>query len=131
MRKAHGRVNLGLAVDEQHRGVKNLDFFADHASKIKDMRVMPYQTTSEMGPLYLRTALTTLTCPRCSERVRRNIKHHPSEWFLKFTGRKILYCTNCDWKEIIKEGRWEWETVATVLTTFFLIAAASIVWILR
>ena len=41
------RVNLGISVDEQHRGLKNLDFFADHASQIRDMRYMARNISTE------------------------------------------------------------------------------------
>ncbi|MBA4389443.1 MAG: hypothetical protein C0399_00690 [Syntrophus sp. (in: bacteria)] len=124
------RVSLRVSVDEQHRGLKNLDFFADH-TVIDDMKFTPNRVSTVIGPLYLRTALTTITCPLCNEQVKRNIKDRPIEWFLKFAGRKILYCTSCNWKEIVKENRWEWEIVAPVLAVFLIVCFASIYWILR
>jgi hypothetical protein len=124
------KVNLRVSVDEQHRGLKNLDFFADH-TVIEDMKFRSNKASTVMGPLYLRTALTTLTCPLCSEQVKRNIKNHPIEWFLKFAGRKILYCTSCNWKEIVKENRWEWEIIAPALVVFLIVFFASIYWIVR
>jgi hypothetical protein len=125
------RVNLGLSVDEQHRGLKNLDFFADHASAIRDMRYMADNVSADMGTLYLRTALTNMACPACKGQVKRNIKNPLMEWFLKFSGRKVLYCTGCDWKQIVKENGWQWETLATVLVTFLIVLFASIYWMLR
>ena len=124
------RVNLGISVDEQHRGLKNLDFFADHASSIKDMQYLP-KTSTEMGTLYLRTALTNMTCPVCKQQVKRNVKNPLIEWFLKFSGRRVLYCTGCDWKKIVKESGWQWETLSTVLVAFLIVLVASIYWILR
>jgi hypothetical protein len=125
------RINLGISVDEQHRGLKNLDFFADHASSIRDMRYTADKISADMGTLYLRTALTNMTCPLCKGQAKRNIKNPLLEWFLKFSGRKILYCTGCDWKQIVKEGGWQWETLATVLVAFLIIFFASIYWTLR
>jgi hypothetical protein len=125
------RINIGISVDEQHRGLKNLDFFADHASSIRDMRYTADKISADMGTLYLRTALTNMSCPRCKEQVKRNIKNPLLEWFLKFSGRKILYCTGCDWKQIVKEGGWQWETISTILVAFLIIFFASIYWMLR
>jgi hypothetical protein len=125
------RINIGISVDEQHRGLKNLDFFADHASSIRDMRYTADKISADMGTLYLRTALTNMSCPRCKEQVKRNIKNPLLEWFLKFSGRKILYCTDCDWKQIVKEGGWQWETLSTILVAFLIIFFASIYWMLR
>jgi hypothetical protein len=125
------RINIGISVDEQHRGLKNLDFFADHASSIRDMRYTADKISADMGTLYLRTALTNMSCPRCKEQVKRNIKNPLLEWFLKFSGRKILYCTDCDWKQIVKEGGWQWETISTILVAFLIIFFASIYWMLR
>ena len=125
----HEKVDLGISIDEQHTGLKDLDFFADHTKSIEDMRYAPDRTSTVIGPLYLRTALTTIACPRCNERVRRNMKNHPMEWLLKFAGRNILYCTHCDWKEIVKESKWEWETIATALAAFLIVCFASIHWI--
>jgi hypothetical protein len=125
------RVNLGIAVDEHHRGLKNLDFYADHASSIQDMSYRPGGMLNDMGTLYLRTALTNMTCPLCQQQVKRNIKNPLAEWFLKFSGRKILYCTSCDWKKIAKENEWQWETLAGVLAAFVIVCSASIYWMLR
>jgi hypothetical protein len=125
------RINLGISVDEQHRGLKNLDFFADHASSIRDMRYTADKISADMGTLYLRTALTNMSCPRCKGQAKRNIKNPLLEWFLKFSGRKILYCTDCDWKQIVKEGGWQWETLSTILVAFLIIFFASIYWMLR
>jgi len=125
------RVNLGLSVDEEHRGLKNLDFFADHASQIRDMRYMVKNISTDVGTLYLRNALTNMTCPACKGKVRRNIKNPLLEWFLKFSGRKMLYCTGCDWKQIVKESGWQWETFAAIFVVFLIICFASIHWILR
>jgi len=124
------KVNLGISVDEQHRGLKNLDFFADHISFIQDMRCIP-KVSTEMGTLYLRAALTNMTCPHCKGQVKRNIRNPLAEWFLKFSGRKILYCTGCDWKQIVKESEWQWEILAAVLVAFFIVCFASIHWMLR
>ena len=125
------RVNLGISVDEQHRGLKNLDFFADHASSIRDMRYMADNVSADMGTLYLRTALTNMACPVCKGQVKRNIKNPLLEWFLKFSGRKILYCTGCDWKQIVKENGWQWETLRDRSRGFSYCLFASIYWILR
>ena len=124
------KAQIKVSVDEKHRGLKNLDFFADH-TVIDDMKFTASKTSQMMGPLYLRTALTSITCPLCNEQVKRNIKNHPMEWFLKFAGRKILYCTSCNWKEIVKENRWEWEVLAPALVVFLIVCFASIHWILR
>lgn len=124
------RVSLRVSVDKQHRGLNNLDFFADH-TVIDDMKFTPEKESTVMGPLYLRTALTTLTCPVCNGQVKRNIKDHPIEWFLKFAGRKILYCTSCNWKEIVKENRWEWEILVPALVVVLIVCFASIYWIVR
>ena len=124
------KINLGLSVDEQHRGLKDLDFFADYASSIRDMRYTP-KVSSEMGTLYLRTALTNKTCPVCNQQIRRNIKNPLKEWLLKFSGRTVLYCTSCDWKKIVKENGWQWETLIAVIITFLIVCSASIYWILR
>jgi hypothetical protein len=125
------RINLGISVDEHYKGLKNLDFFADHASSIRDMRYMADNISSDMGTLYLRTALTNIACPLCNGQVKRNIRNPLAEWSLKFSGRKILYCTSCDWKKIVKEGGWQWETLAAVLAAFVIVCFASIHWMLR
>lgn len=124
------RVNLGISIDEQHRGLKDLDFFADYASSIKDMQYMP-KISSEMGALYLRTALTNMSCPVCKKQVKRNIKNPIKEWFLKLSGRKVLYCTSCDWKKTVKESGWHWETLMPALVAFLIICSATIYWMLR
>ena len=126
----NGKAGLGVSVDEQHKGLRNLDFFADHSIVAKNMRYNSNQV-STMGPLYLRTALATITCPKCNGKVKRNIRNHPREWFLKFVGRKILYCTNCDWKETIKEGRWEWEAILGAVIAFLIVCFAVIQWIIH
>ena len=123
-------VNLGVSVEESHRGLKNLDFFADHMPPVRKMQYMPENTVT-MDALYLRTALTALRCPVCNQEARRNAKGHVMEWFLKFIGRKIVYCTSCDWKEIVKENKWEWETIAAAIAAFIIVCFASIHWILR
>jgi len=123
--------NLRVSVDERGRGLKDIDFIADH-TPFRDL--MQYNTTrsvSDMGPLYLRQALTSLKCPECGNEVKRSYRMHPREWVLKFAGRKVFYCTHCDWCEIVKIGRWEWQTILTVLAAFTIICAALIHWMLR
>lgn len=125
------RNKLGLSVDEQHRGLKNLDFFADHASSVRDMRYMADDLSGDVGTLYLRAALTNVSCPVCHTRAKRDSSNPILEWLLKFSGRKMLRCTSCGWREIVKETGWQWETVATMLVAFLIVAFASIYWILR
>lgn len=128
------KVNLGIAVDNPCRGLHALDFFADHISHAdcgKNVRLEPSKSPGVMGPLYLRTALTTISCPFCGAKVKRNIRNQPLEWLLKYAGRKILYCTKCDWHQIVKEGHWERETIAAALTAFIIICFATVYWIIR
>lgn len=123
--------SLHVSVEERNRGVKDLDFFADHTHLQHLMQFSAHRTVSDMGPLYLRCALTSLSCPECGGEVKRSYRVHPVEWLLKFAGRKVFYCTNCDWREVVKMGDWEWQTVLTVLAAFVIICGASIHWILR
>ena len=123
--------NLRVSVDERNKGLKDLDFIADH-TQFRDL--MQYDATrpaTDMGPLYLRQALTSLKCPDCGHEVKRSYRLHPLEWVLKYTGRKVYHCTNCSWREIVKVGHWEWPTILTVLAAFTIICAASIHWLLR
>lgn len=123
--------SLRVAIDEVHRGIKDLDFFADHTQIQKEINLIPKRFSTSVDELYLRTVLTSITCPKCKQPVRRSYRKHPKEWFLKFAGRKILYCTSCDWREIVKVNRWEWEIIATALAVSLIISIASIHWILR
>ncbi|MDD5007525.1 MAG: hypothetical protein PHU49_04790 [Syntrophorhabdaceae bacterium] len=123
--------SLRVAVDEEYRGIKDLDFFADHTQIQSEINLIPRRFSTSVDELYLRTVLTSITCPKCKQPVRRSYRRHPKEWFLKFAGRKILYCTSCDWHEIVKVNRWEWEIIATVLAVTLIVSAASIHWILR
>jgi len=123
--------NLRVAIDEEYRGIKDLDFFADHTQIQSEINLIPRRFSTSVDELYLRTVLTSITCPKCKQPVRRSYRRHPKEWFLKFAGRKILYCTHCDWREIVKVNRWEWEIIATVLAVTLIVSAASIHWILR
>ncbi|OPY74346.1 MAG: hypothetical protein A4E64_02307 [Syntrophorhabdus sp. PtaU1.Bin058] len=123
--------NLRVAIDEEYRGIKDLDFFADHTHIQKEINLVPRRFSTSVDELYLRTVLTSIKCPKCKQPVRRSYRRHPKEWFLKFAGRKILYCTHCDWREIVKVNRWEWEIIATVLAVTFIVSAASIHWIMR
>ena len=123
--------NLRVAIDEEYRGIKDLDFFADHTQIQSEINLIPRRFSTSVDELYLRTVLTSITCPKCKQPVRRSYRRHPKEWFLKFAGRKILYCTSCDWHEIVKVNRWEWEIIATVLAVTLIVSAASIHWILR
>lgn len=125
------RNKLGLSVDEQHRGLKNLDFFADHASSIRDMRYTADDISGDVSTLYLRAALTNINCPLCHKKAKRDSSNPILEWFLKFSGRKILRCESCDWREIVKESGWQRETITTILVAMLIIACASIYWMLR
>lgn len=125
------RAGLGISIAEEHRGLKDLDFFADHVTTIPGMRYMPDNVSMEMGTLYLRTALTNITCPLCKKPVKRNIKNPPLEWLLKFSGRKVLYCTGCNWKKIVKEHGWQWENLTAAIAALLIICFASVYWILR
>lgn len=125
------KVGLGISIAEEHRGVKNLDFFTDHVSAIRDMRYMPDNASAEMGTLYLRSALTNMACPLCNKPVKRNVKNSPLEWFLKFSGRKVLYCTGCNWKKIVKEHGWHWENLTAAIVALLIVCFASVYWILR
>lgn len=124
--------SLRVSVDERNRGLKDIDFIADH-TPFNDL--MQYGATrssvSDMGPLYLRHALTSLKCPQCGQEVKRSYRKHPREWLLRYAGRKVFYCTHCDWREIVKMGQWEWQTILTVVAALTIIFAASIHWILR
>jgi len=126
---AHG--SLRVAVDEEYRGIKGLDFFADHTEIQKEINLAPRRYSTSVDELYLRTVLTSITCPKCKQPVRRSYRKHPREWLLKFAGRKVLYCTHCDWHEIVKVNRWEWEIIATALAVFLIVSVASVHWILR
>lgn len=123
--------NLRVSVQEHNKGLKDLDFFADHTHLQNIMQFNAQRSFSDMGPLYLRTALTSLSCPDCGGEVKRSYRFHPVEWLLKFAGRKVFYCTNCSWREVVKIGQWEWQTIITALAAFSIICAASIHWILR
>lgn len=123
--------NLRISVEEHHKGLKDLDFFADHTHLPEIMQFNPNRDSSGMGPLYLRTALTSLSCPSCGSEVKRRYRLHPVDWLLKFAGRKVFYCTGCSWSEVVKIGRWEWETILTALAAFLIVCGASIHWMLR
>ncbi len=125
------RGNLRISVDERNRGLKDLDFIADHTQFKNLMRYDATRPVSDMGPLYLRQALTSLTCPECGHKVKRSYRLHPLEWILKYAGRKVYHCTNCDWREIVKMGQWEWQTILAVAVAFTIVCAASIHWLLR
>jgi hypothetical protein len=123
--------NLHVSVDEHNKGLKDLDFFADHTHLQNLIQCNARRTVSDMGPLYLRCALTSLSCPECGAEVKRSYRLHPVEWLLKFAGRKIFYCTQCNWREVVKMGEWEWQTILSVLVAFLIICGASIHWMLR
>ena len=123
--------NLRVSVDERHRGLKDIDFIADHTQSHDLMQYGATRSVSDMGSLYLRQALTSLKCPECGHEVKRSYRTHPLEWVLKYAGRKVFYCTHCNWREIVKMGQWEWQTILTVLAAFTIICAASVHWILR
>ncbi|HBL22997.1 MAG TPA: hypothetical protein DDZ40_02650, partial [Deltaproteobacteria bacterium] len=59
------RGNLRISVDERNRGLKDLDFIADHTHLQNLMQFSAHRAVSDMGPLYLRCALTSLSCPEC------------------------------------------------------------------
>jgi predicted RNA-binding Zn-ribbon protein involved in translation (DUF1610 family) len=123
--------NLRVSVDEKFKGIKDIDFIADHTQYPNLMRYGATRSASDMGPLYLRQALTSLKCPECGHEVKRSYRAHPREWVLKYAGRKVFYCTHCNWREIVKLGSWEWPTILTVLAALTIICAASIHWMLR
>ncbi len=123
--------NLRISVDERNRGLKDLDFIADHTHLQNLMQFSARRAVSDMGPLYLRCALTSLSCPECGGEVKRSCRIHPVEWVLKFAGRKIYYCTHCGWRDIVKMGQWEWQTILTVLVAFLIVCGASVHWMLR
>lgn len=125
------KANLRVSVDERNKGLKDLDFIADHTSLENLMQFSASRPVADMGPLYLRCALTSMTCPECKAEVKRSYRTRPLEWILKFAGRKVFYCTQCNWHEIVKVGQWEWQTILTVLAAFSIVCAASIHWILR
>ncbi len=123
--------SLRISVDERHRGLKDIDFIADHTQYRDLMQYDATRSVSDMGPLYLRQALTSLKCPECGHEVKRSYRARPLDWVLKYAGRKVFYCTHCDWHEIVKMGRWEWPTILTVLAALAIICAASVHWMLR
>lgn len=123
--------NLRVSVDERNRGLKDIDFIADHTQYRDLMQYGATRSVSDMGPLYLRQALASLKCPECGHEVKRSERFHPFEWVLKYAGRKVFHCTHCDWREIVKMGQWEWQTILTVLAAFTIICGASIHWMLR
>ena len=125
------KVNLRVSVDEKEKGLKDIDFIADHTPFSDLMQYNEKRSVSDMGPLYLRHALTSLKCPECGHEVKRSYRKHPREWVLKYAGRKIYYCTHCNWRETVKMGQWEWQTVLTVVAALTIICAASIHWMLR
>ncbi|MHB8109563.1 MAG: transposase family protein [Syntrophorhabdaceae bacterium] len=123
--------SLRVSVDVRNKGLKDIDFIADHTHLDNLMQFNASRPSADMGPLYLRCALTSITCPECGAEVKRSYRAHPLEWVLKFAGRKVFHCTHCNWREIVKMGQWEWQTVLTVLAAFTIVLAASIHWILR
>jgi len=123
--------DLRISIEENNKGVKDIDFFADYTKRKAIMKYSQKTESSEMGPLYLRTALTSLSCPHCGGEVKRSHRFRPVEWLLKFAGRKAFYCSDCNWHENIKIGKWQWETIATALVAFLIVCAASIHWMLR
>jgi hypothetical protein len=129
VRKPKG--DLHVSVEERNKGLKDLDFFADHTHLQNLIQFNARRTVSDMGPLYLRCALTSLSCPECGAEVKRSYRLRPMEWFLKFTGRKVFYCTDCNWREVVKMGEWEWQTILSVLVAFLIVCGASIHWMLR
>jgi hypothetical protein len=120
---------LKASVDTDFR-VNFIDLFVDHTGKGADINIVP----NRFGVFsdYLRDILTPITCPNCeSPHVRRSSGRSIREWLLKFTGRKVYYCTNCNWKDIVKVQRWEWEVVLTVVLCLLLVTFASIKWALH
>jgi hypothetical protein len=126
--KAHiGRVKASVDTDFR---VNFIDLFVDHTSRGADINIVP----NRFGVFsdYLRDILTPINCPNCeSPHVRRSSGRSIREWLLKFAGRKVYYCTNCDWKDIVKVQRWEWEVVLTVALCLLLVTFASIKWALH
>lgn len=123
------RVEVKASVDSDHQ-VNFVDLFVDHTGKDTAIDIVPNKT--EAFADYLRDLLKPIVCPNCnSPQVRRSSKKSIKEWLLKFSGRTVFYCTNCDWKKTAKVQKWDWEVVVTAAICLSILTFAAIRWILR
>jgi hypothetical protein len=123
------RVEVKASVDLDHQ-VNFVDLFVDHTGRNTAIDIVPNRAMAFAD--YLRDLLKPITCPICnSPQVKRSSKASVKEWLLKFSGRKIFYCTNCHWTEIAKVQKWDWEVAIIVAICLSILVFASIKWIIH
>jgi hypothetical protein len=126
---AQEKGKMRASVEHEHQ-IKSVDLFVDYTQRETDINIVSRKDGAFSD--YLRDMLTPMTCPVChSSHVKRSYRWSLKEWLLRFTGRKVFYCTDCRWSQVVKVYRWEWEVFATAFATLVIILIASVHWIKR
>ncbi len=126
-----GEVRLKASVDQDH-GMRLVDLFVDHTSKGQRIRIASGGNSAITMTDHLKLLLSPVTCPNCqSSGMKRSDRWNIKQWFLKFSGRKVFFCTDCGFKQTSKVGRWELETIATAIAVALVLLIMSIHWALR
>lgn len=112
---------LQVSIDEEFKRLKRVDLF-----------IVPYTMNAITDSLHLRRLLTPVTCPACqSQQARYSYTGYLKERFLKIAGRRFLYCSNCNTRQIVKVHTWEWEIVGAALAMLFILLITFIHWMKR
>ncbi len=109
--------------------VSSIDLFSDFTGMQKDLRVVSEHVDSMSDILVNWTSPSP--CPSCHvSNLKRSEGWSLKEWFLKFSGRRILRCDNCGWESAVKLYRWEWETIITVIVVILILVGYTLHWVL-
>lgn len=123
---------LQVSIDEEFKGLKHVDLFADYSHTEESKKIVPYTMNTITDSVHLRRLLTPVTCPACqSQQARYSYTGYLKERFLKIAGRRFLYCSNCNTRQIVKVHTWEWEIVSAALAMLFILLITFIHWIKR
>jgi hypothetical protein len=125
-KSSKGRLRASIMRNSRTNSV---DLFTDFTDMRKDLRVFSERVDSMSDILVHWTSPSP--CPSCNQsNLRRSEGWSFKEWFLKFTGRRVLRCDHCGWESAVKLYRWEWETIITAAVVFFILLGYSLHWIL-
>ena len=121
-----GRLRASIMRDNR---INSVDLFTDFTNMQKDLRIVSERIDSMSDILVNWTSPSP--CPSCNQsNLKRSEGWSLKEWFLKFSGRRLMRCHNCGWESIVKLYRWEWETIITALVVFLLIFGYALHWVL-
>lgn len=119
---------LRASIMRRHR-LNMVDLFTDHIDEKRRHSIVP-KRIDPLSDILVFLSVPPM-CSYChNSKLTLSGRWSAREWFLRFFGRKVFYCSNCGRKETVRLYRWEWETIITAVAVMAVILGYTLHWFL-